>query len=259
MPGLSIDKDHSIYYQLIPGNTNKPYLVYLHEGLGCAAMWSNFPELLCRTTGCPGLLYDRLGYGRSSPLDCTRTVHYLHNYALKELPKLIDTVIPNTSFILIGHSDGGSISLIFGAERPDFLKGIITEAAHVFVDSTTVAGIRAADEAWDRGKLRGLAKYHGEKTEAIFKAWSETWLSDWFRHWSIEYLLPSIEVPLLALQGGNDQYGSKDQVNSIASKCSGYVHLKIVKDCAHVPHLEAQPAVVKLMSEFIKQITRDIK
>ena len=232
-----------------------PYLVYLHEGLGCTAMWSDFPELLCRTTGCPGLIYDRLGYGKSSPLNHTRTVHYLHTYALKELPKLLETVIPTTSFILIGHSDGGSISLIFGAERPPFLKGIITEAVHVFVDTETIVGIKMADDAWNSGKLRGLSQYHGDKTETLFKAWSETWLSSWFKHWNIEYLLPSVEVPLLAIQGDNDQYGSIDQVNAIASACSGYVHFEIVKNCSHIPHLEAQSVVLKLMSDFITQIT----
>jgi len=217
-------------------------------------MWNNFPELLCEATGCPGLVYDRVGYGKSSPLSHTRTIHYLHDYALRELPSLLEKIIPETPFILIGHSDGGSISVIFGAERPFFLKGIITEAAHVYVDSETVSGIRVAVEAWNRGKLKGLTKYHGDKTETIFKAWSETWLTHWFGHWNIEYLLPSIEVPLLAMQGCNDQYASIDQVKSIASKSSGYSRLEIVDNCAHIPHMEAQPVVLKLMSKFIAQI-----
>lgn len=258
MPNLKIVENQSLYYQLIEGHTARPYLVYLHEGLGCTAMWSDFPALLCKATGCPGLVYDRLGYGKSSPLDHTRTVHYLHKYALQELPNLLERVIPHSPFILIGHSDGGSISLIFGAERPSFLKGIITEAAHVFVDHETIAGIRIANEAWEKGKLRGLAKYHGDKTETLFKAWSETWLTKWFKHWNIEYLLPSIDVPILAIQGASDQYGSTDQVKSIASKTSGYVQLEIVEDCAHIPHIEAQPVVLRLMSEFITQVTQGL-
>jgi len=254
LPKLSITEDCSLSYNLIHGGRNNPYLVFLHEGLGCEAMWEGFPELLCKNTGCPGLVYDRLGYGKSSPLNRAHTVHYMHEYALRELPKLLETVIPDMPFILIGHSDGGSISLIYGAERPSLLKGIITVAAHVFVERETIARIRSADEAWDRGMLRGLLKYHGDKTETIFKAWSTTWLTGWFKHWNIEYLLPSIEAPLLVIQGANDQYGSIDQVHSIVSNSSGHAQLEMVDNCGHAPHLEAQPVTLELMSKFVAQI-----
>ena len=254
MSKLKIDKNKSLNYHLITGDRGKPCLVFLHEGLGCVAMWKDFPRLLCRTTGCPGLIYDRVGYGKSSPLNHTRTIHYMHEYALHELPMLLETVIPQTPFILIGHSDGGSISLIYGAERPSLLRGIITEAAHVFVDSETIAGIKATDEAWKKGILTGLSKYHGDKTEIMFKAWSVTWLTDWFRYWNIEYLLPSIVAPLLAIQGADDQYGSLDQVHSIVSKCSGSAQLEVVENCGHSPHLEAKPTVLKLMSDFVTQL-----
>ena len=233
---------------------DKPYLVFLHEGLGCEAMWKGFPKLLCKTTGCRGLVYDRLGYGKSSPLNQKRTLHYLYEYALKELPKLLETVIPDTPFILIGHSDGGSICLIYGAKRPSLLKAIITEAAHVFVEPETIVGIRSADTARAKGMLRGLSKYHGDKTETVFKAWSETWLSSWFKDWNIECLLPDIEAPLLAIQGADDQYGTKKQVNSIVSKASGYVQQEIVENCGHTPHSEAQTLVLELMSVFIAEI-----
>lgn len=255
MPRVILDEHRILYYRLIPGNTRMPYLVYLHEGLGCTAMWSDFPKLLCGATGCPGLVYDRAGYGKSSALPHTRTIHYLHDYGLRELPALLKSVIPDAPFILIGHSDGGSISLIFGAEHPHCLRGIITEAAHVFVDSETINGIKAAVNAWNKGKLTALTKYHGDKTEAVFRAWSETWLAHWFRHWNIEYLLPSIDVPLLAIQGSDDQYASTEQVKSIATRSSGCSHLKIVDNCAHTPHLEAQTVVLKLMSDFIAQIS----
>ena len=254
MAKLTIEANYSLNYSIIEGAMNSPYLVFLHEGLGCEAMWGGFPELLCETTGCPGLVYDRLGYGKSSPLNHAHTVHYMHEYALKELPKLLESACSGKAFILIGHSDGGSISLIYGAARPSLLKGIITEAAHVFVEPKTIARIRSADEAWEKGLLKGLSKYHGDKTESIFKAWSTTWLTSWFKHWSIEYLMPSIEVPLMVIQGTDDQYGSADQVNSIVSKSSGNAQVEMIEGCGHAPHLEAQPVVLELMSNFIAQI-----
>ncbi len=254
MPDLYIAANHRLHYQLIPGDTTLPYLVFLHEGLGSTAMWKDFPDLLCKKTACPGLVYDRLGYGKSAPLEHTRTIHYLHSYALQELPKLLEVVIPERPFILFGHSDGASIALIFGAEQPPLLCGIITEAAHVYVEDQTIAGIRRTNAIWTEGKLRGLTKYHGDKAETLFKAWSETWLAKWFRHWNIEYLLPSIEVPLLVIQGANDQYGTIDQVKTIAAKVSGDVQQEIIENCAHVPHAEAQEVVLELMSDFIARL-----
>lgn len=251
---LTADTTRRLYYQLIAGDTTLPYLVFLHEGLGCSAMWGDFPAKLCAATGCPGLVYDRLGYGKSSALNQPRTIHYLHEYALCELPELLEKALPNTPYILIGHSDGGSIGLIFAAERPPLLQGLITEAAHIFVEDETLAGIKVANDAWAKGKLKGLSKYHGDKTETLYHAWSATWLSNWFRAWNIEYLLPSIEVPLLVIQGSDDQYASPDHAAGIASKTSGYARVAIVANCAHVPHIEAQAVILQLMADFIAQI-----
>ncbi len=231
MPIAQINEALSLYFRLIQGDQDKPVLVFLHEGLGCDAMLKDFPDLLCKATGFPGLVYDRQGYGKSSPLNHTRTIDYLHDYSLKELPELLNAAIPGRPFILIGHSDGGSISLIYGAQRPPLLKGIITEAAHVFVEPETIAGIIDAVEAWEKGLLTGLSKYHGDKTETIFKAWSVTWLADWFQGWNIEYLLPDIHAPLLVIQGADDQYASIEQVNSIVSKTSGKAQMEMVENC----------------------------
>ncbi len=215
-------------------------------------MWKDFPGRLCRKTGCPGLVYDRTGYGKSSPSTRPRTVHYLHDYALNELPAIIETLILATPFMLIGHSDGGSISLIFGAERPPFLKGIITEAAHVFVEKETLEGIKKADDDYKQGRLAGLSKYHGDKTHAVFKSWSDTWLSNWFRAWNIEYVLPSIKSPLLVIQGYDDHYGTGRQVTSIVSKTGGDVKSALIENCGHSPHQEKPDDVLTIMAEFIE-------
>ncbi len=254
MPHLQLDAQSHLHYILFDGDNREPTLVFLHEGLGCEAMWKGFPERLCTLTGCPGLVYDRLGYGKSTPLRGDRTIHYIHEYALRELPTLLDAVIPEVPYVLIGHSDGGSIALISAAERSPLLRGVITEAAHVFVEPETIAGIEAADREWENGGLRGLCKYHGEKTETIFKAWSATWLSNWFRSWNIEYLLPSITAPLLVIQGSGDQYASLRQVDCIASRTSGYARREIIPHCGHVPHLQAQKAVLTTMLDFINRL-----
>ncbi|WP_136809853.1 alpha/beta fold hydrolase [Desulfosediminicola flagellatus] len=255
MPLLELGNKHQVHYQLIPGQQNKPYLVFLHEGLGSVALWKDFPASLCTATGHPGLVYDRLGHGKSSSLEHKRSIRYMHECALQELPLLLKMLIPEKDYILIGHSDGGSISLIYGAEHPARLKGIITEAAHVFVEQETLAGIHDAVAAWDKGQLAGLHKYHGSKTVTLFNAWAETWLAEWFRNWSIDELLPRLQVPLLVLQGADDQYGTKKQVNTIVSSASGEAWGEMVPNCGHTPHLEAQPFVLDRMAQFIRQIT----
>jgi len=254
MPHLQLDHNHTLYYERLQGKSGNPVLIFLHEGLGSVAMWKDFPEQLCRATGCPGLVYDRLGYGGSSPLIHRRTVHYLHDYALLELPNVIGHLLPDTPYILVGHSDGGSISLIYGAQQRPFLKGIISEAAHVFVDDETIAGIEETTAAWNSGQLTGLARYHGDKTESIFKAWSETWLSGWFRSWDMQYVLASVEVPVLVIQGETDKYGTPAQVNAIVSQCSGDARSEMISDCGHAPHHEARDRVVALMAEFVVRV-----
>ena len=251
MPILNLSAENDIYYELIDGDPAKPWLVFLHEGLGCCAMWKDFPLQLCQATGCRGLLYDRLGYGLSSPLAARRQIHYLHDYALCELPQVLAAVLPGQDHFLVGHSDGGSIALIYAAQQPPRLRGIITEAAHVFVESMTLDGIRTADAAFGAGKLRALAKYHGEKTPAIFMAWADTWLSYGFQFWNIEYLLPSVECPALVVQGTADQYGSAAQVDAIVAQALNAMPA-MVEQCGHTPHQEQPPALLALMEGFLR-------
>ena len=249
---LKLGHAKQIYYELIDGEEDRPHLVFLHEGLGCTEMWKEFPHILCNETGCPGIVYDRLGYGRSSPLADSWTIHYLHKYALTELPEVISQLIPTKNYFLIGHSDGGSIALIHASEKPVHLQGIITEAAHVFVEKETLEGIQVAADTFNAGKLRGLSRYHGEKAEGIFEAWSDTWLSNFFQYWNIEYLLPSIECPVLVLQGTEDQYGTVAQVESIALKTLD-AQKAMVEVCGHAPHQERTDVVLQLMREFIER------
>lgn len=256
MATLSLAEDLQIHYVTLEGEEGRPWLIFLHEGLGSIAQWKDFPERLCERTGCPGLVYDRQGYGGSSPLTESRTIHYLHKYALIELPQLLAAVLPGKPYVLIGHSDGGSIGLIHGAEKPSGLKGIITEAAHVLVEPETLAGIEQAVTAHQQGHLRGLARYHGEKAETVFSAWADTWLSPPFAAWNIEYLLPAIEVPLLVLQGMADQYGTQAQVDSIVSRSSGQATPLMLEDCGHTPHKDMPALVLDLMSCFVNRMGR---
>jgi pimeloyl-ACP methyl ester carboxylesterase len=254
MPVLELGSAQ-LHYELIEGDPCKPLLVFLHEGLGCIAMWKGFPERLCAATGCAGLLYDRRGYGLSSPQAAARSIHYLHQSALDELPAVLRHLAPGRAHIVVGHSDGGSIALIYAAGRPAGLRGVITAAAHVFVEEVTIDGIRVALDAHGTGKLRALARYHGDKADAVFSSWSEIWLAPFFKQWNIEYLLPAVACPLLAIQGAGDQYGSPAQLDAIERGVPGARQL-VLADCGHSPHLEQADATLNAMGAFITALAR---
>jgi pimeloyl-ACP methyl ester carboxylesterase len=249
--------DGTIAYTKIDGDPALPHLVFLHEGLGCTAMWGDFPQRLCEASGCPGLVYDRLGYGRSSALPPPWSADYLQTAATRDLPQVVDCLLPaEASLIVFGHSDGGSIALIYGAMRPERLLGIVTEAAHVFVEKVTLAAIRDAVAAYDSGKLSNLARYHGAKTEQVFRGWSDTWLDPRFATWNIEALLPRIEVPLLAMQGEHDRYGTALQLQSITGRSAGPAKAALLPGCGHTPHKEAPEAVLSVTVDFIRSATK---
>jgi pimeloyl-ACP methyl ester carboxylesterase len=230
-----------------------PPLVFLHEGLGCIAMWKDFPAALCARVGREGVVYDRWGYGRSEPLDRPRTPRYLHEEAELSLPAVLDALaIPKAA--LLGHSDGGTIALLFAAACPERTAAMITEAAHVFVEEVTLAGIRAAVAAYAATDLpRRLARYHGDKTDTVFRAWHETWLSPGFRDWNIEPELRHVRAPTLVLQGEDDEYGTPAQVAAIAAGIKGPVETALLPNCAHVPHLQARAAVLERAAGFLEQ------
>jgi pimeloyl-ACP methyl ester carboxylesterase len=222
----------------IGNSAAKNILVFLHEGLGSIAQWKAFPELVCKATNSYGLVYDRSGYGKSEGSLVNRKTDYLEQGAI-ELEQLIDILVPSTyNIFLYGHSDGGSIALIYAANHPSKVKGLITEAAHVFVEKTTIEGVRAALPYFEQGKFDGLKKYHGNRFKEVFLAWNNIWLDPAFKTWNISALLPNITCPQLIIQGEDDQYGTLKQVKTISDLTVGTSTVFTPKNCNHAPHKE---------------------
>lgn len=225
------------------GNENT-ILVFLHEALGSIAQWKSFPQQLCNELQLNGIMYERRGHGASSPLVKVRDENYLQEYAWQELPTLLDRIISiDKKIILVGHSDGASIALLYAAKYPRQVIGVVSMAAHVIVEKETLAGIIPAVKAYELGKLDGLKKYHGEKTDTLFYAWADTWNLPVYIHWTICEEIESINQPVLAMQGVDDQYGTYEQLKRIETHVSGDVELEFIKNCGHHPHLE-QPTFV---------------
>lgn len=232
---------------------DKPVLVFLHEGLGCVELWKDFPQKLAAACDLNAIVYDRQGYGASDSLDLPRPMNYLEIEALEYLPVLLSTLNVKNP-ILVGHSDGGTIALIYGGKYP--CSAIISEAAHIYVEEITIEGIKAAKSNPNLKLVKEkLHKYHGDKTEDIFSAWADTWLSEGFREWNIAPLLNNISCPVLLIQGLNDEYASPIHVEKIkeAMPNAASVDILLPENCAHVPHFQAGDVVLQKMVEFIKE------
>lgn len=226
-------------------------ILFLHEALGSIGQWKNFPHELCNELGLTGIVYERQGHGESSPFNASRDHKYLHNYALQELPVFIENRLRGKKIILVGHSDGGTIALLYAYRYPANIHGIITMAAHVINEPETVAGISPAVEAYKAGKLDGLKKYHGEKTETLFYAWADTWRSEEFADWNICNEIGSNNIPGLFIQGAEDQYGTVEQLNLIREKFTNTGKTVMIDDCGHHPHLEKSAEVISLVANWI--------
>jgi pimeloyl-ACP methyl ester carboxylesterase len=173
---------------------------------------------------------------------------------INTLPRVIEQCEIDNA-ILIGHGDGGSIALLYAGLYPEKVRGIIIEAAHVFVEQKTISGIREALAAFDVPQLRNrLLKYHGIHTETILQDWEEIWLHPDFFNWNIKLSLPQITAPTLVIQGEDDPYGTLSQVDAIVEQVSGPVESLIIPECAHTPHLQAKQLVLERMSLFIKNV-----
>jgi pimeloyl-ACP methyl ester carboxylesterase len=234
-----------------PSGRSGPVVVFLHEALGSIGQWKGFPAALCSATGLPGFIYERWGFGKSEPKGPGPwPADYLDSEAA-----MLDEVLTAAGIerpVLFGHSDGGTIALLYAAAFPGKAEAVISEAAHVLVEDVTLAGIRDVVESSKDGRLlRGLHRYHGEMTADVFSGWADTWLAPGFRDWNIVKKLSAIRCPLLVLQGTADQFGTEVQVESITRSVSGPVSSHYFQGAGHVPHLESGEDVVRETHRFL--------
>jgi pimeloyl-ACP methyl ester carboxylesterase len=244
-----------LYTEFYKNKENCLTLVFLHDSLGCVQLWRDFPEKLAKATKCNVLVYDRLGYGRSEPMATDeRPRNYLEMEA-DVLNALLSTLKINEA-ILFGHSDGGSIALIAASKYPEKIKGIICEAAHIFVEEVTLKGIHEAIKLYKTTNLPDrLTRYHGDQVDTIFRAWTKTWMRNDYRDWNIEHFLPAIICPMLFIQGEVDEYGTLAQVERTVSQVNGKAKKFIIPNIGHTPHKEVPEIVLGASAEFINTLS----
>jgi len=226
-------------------------LVFLHDGLGSLKQWNDFPCKISSELKIPAFVYDRVGHGESDDLIMRRSKNFFHREA-ENLNRLLNKLQINCNLFLIGSSDGGTIALVYSVLFPENVKGIVTIAAHTFVEEKTISGILELKEKYTKYSVGNyLKKFHGEKTDTLFKSWTNLWLSRKFREWNIFKDLKKVKCDVLALQGDNDEYGTKAQLKSIKENVKGRCTIKLVKDANHFPHIKKEEEVFVLIKKFI--------
>ena len=95
-------------------------------------------------------------------------------------------------------------------------------------------------------------KYHFSNVDCAFWGWAGTWLDEDFLKWNIEEYLANINIPVLLIQGEDDQYGTLAQVTAIQNGIGINCTSEIISGCGHSPHLEKPEATINLVKEFIK-------
>jgi pimeloyl-ACP methyl ester carboxylesterase/GNAT superfamily N-acetyltransferase len=231
----------------IAGAPQQAPLVLLHEGLGSVGLWRGFPEALAQATGRRTVAFSRHGHGQSDPPPTRRTPTFMHEEALELLPDLL-AALNIEQPVLVGHSDGASIALIYAANHQ--AHAVIAIAPHVFVEDICLVEIRKARDTYTSGGLRERLARHHRDPDAAFFGWNDVWLDPEFPSWDITSELDRITCPLLLIQGERDQYGTMAQLDAIAERARGPVH-RVHLDCQHSPPTELPAETVAAIAEWL--------
>jgi pimeloyl-ACP methyl ester carboxylesterase len=244
---------HSLHYEWV-GEGAGPVLIFLHEGLGSIRQWRDFPARVAAATGCRALVYDRYGYGQSDVLqEARRTVRFMHDEALLALPDLRKKLSLEDA-ILVGHSDGASIALIH-AGAGHRARGVAAMAPHVFIEQVCLSSIGKAKASFEGSDLpQKLGRYHRD-ARRTFYGWADVWTEDNFSRWDIRAdYLAKIDVPVLAIQGYGDEYGTMAQLDEIARHVGGACELLKLEDCGHAPFRDQPERTLAAVAEFVNRL-----
>jgi pimeloyl-ACP methyl ester carboxylesterase len=254
---LDVGSQRLEYRMIGPRPDAAPTLVLLHEGLGCVGLWGDFPDRLAAAIGAGVFVYSRAGYGRSSDVPLPRPLTYMHDEAREVLPRVLEAVGFRRG-LLIGHSDGASIAAIYAGSIEDHrVGGLVLIAPHFFVEDVSVVSIAKAREAYATTDLRAkLARWHVH-VDTAFRGWNDAWLDPGFRAWDITGELSYIRVPIVIVQGADDQYGTPRQIEAAQRECTCPVEVALLPGAQHAPYREAPEATLRAVTDFTTHLWRD--
>ncbi|MEG1451537.1 alpha/beta fold hydrolase [Brevundimonas sp.] len=252
---FSAHSPHGLLYgQVWKGDESKLPLLMLHDSLGAVSLWRDFPQQLAQATGRTVVAYDRSGFGRSVVRREPVAASFIADEAYEGIVPVMQA-LGLERVILLGHSVGGGMSLAAAAALGAQVAGVVTMAAQTFVEERTLQGIREAKLAFAQdGQVERLARYHGARARWVLDAWIETWMAPDYADWSLETVLPRIKVPVLAMHGQNDEFGSEQHPQMIAALSGGEARMLMMEGIGHMPHREATDQVLAEIGAFADAI-----
>jgi pimeloyl-ACP methyl ester carboxylesterase len=251
---ITIGSSELEYRMTGPAPGDAPTIVLLHEGLGSAGLWGDFPEKLQAATGAGVFAYSRAGYGASTPATLPRPIDYMHVEALDVLPKILDAIGFRRG-LLVGHSDGASIAAIYtGGVQDHRIRGLALIAPHFIVEDISVKSIAEIKTVYETTDLRAKLKRWHQDVDNAFYGWNAAWLNPEFRDWDISEYLAYIRVPVAIVQGADDHYGTIRQIEIAHEECYCPVGVSIITGAGHSPHREAPEATLNAIAEFARSI-----
>ena len=231
----------------------KPPIILLHDSLGCVDLWKDFPEMLSKVFCRVVFAYDRLGFGRSDARGSLPSKDFIEEEASIYFPSIKET-LGIDRYVLFGHSVGGGMAINIASQDKD-CQAVITVSAQAFVEDLTIKGIEDAQKIFEQpGQIGRLKKWHGSKAEWVLHAWTDVWLSDEFKDWSLEPAIQNVQCPVLAIHGDNDEYGSSAFPQFISERSGGSSTMLILESCGHMPHKERKQDVISAVKEFLNAI-----
>ncbi|MCV0395204.1 MAG: alpha/beta hydrolase [Rhizobiaceae bacterium] len=231
-------------------------VVLLHEGLGSTGLWRDFPQKLAQASGHGVFAFSRRGYGASDPADLPRPVDYMTREALDVLPEVLDR-IGFEKGVLAGHSDGATIAAIHAGTVQDHrVRGVVLIAPHFFTEPEGLASIAEARVAYETGGLKEkLARHHADPDNA-FRGWNDAWLTPAFHDWNVEEVIAYIRVPVLAIQGTEDRYGTRAQIAALEDQIYSPLDVEMIEGCGHSPHAEAPDRTLAVIADYLARLER---
>jgi pimeloyl-ACP methyl ester carboxylesterase len=204
---------HSIYYEQ-RGPQTGPAVIFLHHGLGTLSAWEEQIPVFAEA-GLRVIAYDRWGYGRSDPRERLAVPYFKDD--LDDLLALFEALNIHKAS-LVGHSDGGTLSLYFAEGHPERVERMIIVAAHIYVEPKMVPGIEELRIALEQEPKfqEGMRRAHGGKWEQVFQNWYTAWVNEATLSWDMRPLLHRITCPVLVVQGLEDEHATPRHAEDLA-------------------------------------------
>lgn len=202
-------RGHQIYLERFDGESSF-LVVLLHHGLGSVQAWQAQIDVLTRQ-GYSVLAYDRWGYGQSDERTCLDPPYFEED--VRDLETLLAQ--ENRPLVLVGHSDGGNIALMYARRHPEQVIGMIIVAAHIYFEPKMAQGIQELSRAyWENESFRrGLLAVHRGK--GVFERWFQAWY-DTGVDWDLRPMFSAIPCQVLVVQGSEDEHASLQHARDCA-------------------------------------------